>query len=151
MENSEKVCSIRFIIIIEALPGLIMDMVKCLQLKIEEQLMFSFLPPRSSLISYCGNCSLTMTFYAQPLFLEVLALPLDPYKVLKGTSPRRRRGWAFSVRVVKYWKKLLLSAFARSPTLSPTYTPSINSPHLYMLRNFLFCLYGFFRPVVAYV
>ncbi len=29
-----------------------------------------------------------------------------PYKVLQGASHRRRRGSAFSVRVVKYWNKL---------------------------------------------
>ncbi len=29
-----------------------------------------------------------------------------PYKVLQGASHRRRRGPAFSVRVVKYWNKL---------------------------------------------
>ncbi len=29
-----------------------------------------------------------------------------PFKVLQGASRRRRRGSAFSVRVVKYWNKL---------------------------------------------
>ncbi len=29
-----------------------------------------------------------------------------PYKVLEGASHRRKRGSAFSVRVVKYWNKL---------------------------------------------
>ncbi len=29
-----------------------------------------------------------------------------PYKVLQGASHRRKRGSAFSVRVVKYWNKL---------------------------------------------
>ncbi len=29
-----------------------------------------------------------------------------PFKVLKGASHRRRRGSAFSVRVVEYWNKL---------------------------------------------
>ncbi len=32
-----------------------------------------------------------------------------PYKVLQGASHRRRRGSAFSVRVVKYWNKLPVS------------------------------------------
>ncbi len=36
-----------------------------------------------------------------------------PYKVLQGASHHRRRGSAFSVRVVKYWNKLLLSIFSR--------------------------------------
>ncbi len=34
-----------------------------------------------------------------------------PYKVLKGASNHRRRGSAFSVRVVKYWNKLPASVF----------------------------------------
>ncbi len=42
-----------------------------------------------------------------------------PFKVLRGASHRRRRGSAFSVRVVKYWNKLpslqlLLSMFSRN-------------------------------------
>ncbi len=32
-----------------------------------------------------------------------------PYVVFQGASHRRRRGLAFSVRVVKYWKKLPIS------------------------------------------
>ncbi len=32
-----------------------------------------------------------------------------PYKVLQNESHRRRRGWAFSLRVVKYWNKVPVS------------------------------------------
>ncbi len=35
-----------------------------------------------------------------------------PFKVLQGASRRRRRGSAFSVRVVKYWNKLPASVVA---------------------------------------
>ncbi len=34
-----------------------------------------------------------------------------PFKVLQGAGHRRRRGSAFSVRVVKYWNKLPASVF----------------------------------------
>ncbi len=34
-----------------------------------------------------------------------------PFNVLQGASHRRRRGSAFSVRVVKYWNKLPASVF----------------------------------------
>ncbi len=34
-----------------------------------------------------------------------------PYKVLQGTSHRRRRGSAYSLRIVKYWKRLPASVF----------------------------------------
>ncbi len=37
-----------------------------------------------------------------------------PFKVLQGASHRRRRGSAFSVRVVKYWNKLPASVVAAS-------------------------------------
>ncbi len=40
-----------------------------------------------------------------------------PYKVLQGTSHRRRRGSAYSVRVVKYWNK---------PPASVVKAPSVN-------------------------
>ncbi len=38
--------------------------------------------------------------------LDVDPNKVIPYKVLQGTSLRRRRGSAFSARVVKYWNKL---------------------------------------------
>ncbi len=38
--------------------------------------------------------------------------------------------------------------FATSP--HPTFTPHINSYHLYMLPNSLFYICGFFRPIVAF-
>ncbi len=40
-----------------------------------------------------------------------------PYKVLQGASHRRRRGSAFSVRVVKYWNKLPISVVT-APSVS---------------------------------
>ncbi len=40
-----------------------------------------------------------------------------PYKVLQRASHRRRRGSAFSVRVVKYWKKLPASV-ATAPSVN---------------------------------
>ncbi len=36
-----------------------------------------------------------------------------PFKVLQGASHRRKRGSAFSVRVVKYWNKLPLLMLSR--------------------------------------
>ncbi len=86
-----------------------------------------------------------------------------PYKALQGPSHRRRRGSAFSVRVVKYWNKLPASvvtipsrkrrrkfgqkSFPISPIDCtpphlptpplPTCTPPTNSNHLYMLPNSL--------------
>ncbi len=41
-----------------------------------------------------------------------------PFKVLHGESHRRRRGSSFSVRVVKYWNKLLVSVVS---------APSVNN------------------------
>ncbi len=85
-----------------------------------------------------------------------------PYKVHQGTSQRRRRGSAFSARVVKYWNKLPISVVTapsvnvfkvgesldrnlspspplteHSPPPLPTCTPPINSYHLYMLPSSL--------------
>ncbi len=101
-----------------------------------------------------------------------------PFKVLHGASHRRRRGLAFSVRVVKYWNKLPASVVTAPsvnvfkkrlekvykevfphpphrlnthPSPSPTCTPPINSYHLYMLPNFLLYMCGFFRPVVGFL
>ncbi len=40
-----------------------------------------------------------------------------PFKVLQGASHRRRRGLAFSVRVVKHWNKLPASVI-RAPSVN---------------------------------
>ncbi len=98
-----------------------------------------------------------------------------PYKVRQGARHRRRRGSAFSVRVLKYWNALSASVVAAPSvnasikafphllhwliTHTPQFTylpplsictPSINKYHLYMLPNSLLYICGFFRPVMAY-
>ncbi len=87
------------------------------------------------------------------------------FMVLQGASHRRRRGSAFSVRVVKYScfqekagesldssisPLLTEHSLPSAPFPHPTCTPSIYSYRLYMLPNSLFYICGFFRPVVAY-
>ncbi len=42
-------------------------------------------------------------FFLSPVLRDLRG---HPYKVPQGASHRRRRGSAFSVRVVKYWNKL---------------------------------------------
>ncbi len=100
---------------------------------------------------------------------------------LQGTprcEPRRRRGLAFSVRVMKHWSKLPASAvtahsvnvfkkrlekvwtevlphpshwlITQPPPPLPTCASHIGSYHLYMFISSLLYICGFFRPIVAY-
>ncbi len=101
-----------------------------------------------------------------------------PYKVLQGACHRRRRGSAFSVKVVKHGNKLPASVVTapsinvfkkrlekvwtevfphlphwpntHPPPPHPTCTPSINSWHLSILPNSLLYICGFFGPVMSY-
>ncbi len=65
-----------------------------------------------------------------------------PFKVFKGAIHRRRRGLAFSARVVEYWNKLPVIISICHPTpcfiyvvssgpLWPTYCPIINHNHVF--------------------
>ncbi len=62
-----------------------------------------------------------------------------PYKALKGTSHRRRKGSAFSVRVVRYWNKHPASPMTEIVSPKIGYPPPSNctpnciySPHIYL-------------------
>ncbi len=56
-----------------------------------------------------------------------------PYKVLQGASHRRRRGSAFSVRVVKYWNNLPVSVCLFKKRLDHILTDVC--PHHFLLNT----------------
>ncbi len=99
-----------------------------------------------------------------------------PYKVLQGASHRRRKGSAFSVRVVKYWHKLPASvvtapsvsvfkkrleksldrSLSPSPPLTEHSSPQFPTSHippahhpLTVIISICYPTPGFFRPVTA--
>ncbi len=94
------------------------------------------------------------------------------YKLLQDKSHRRRRGSVFlafyfrlNVSLCLYIREKVGTGLHRGSSITspynhvlpehsspqlPTRTSTVNIYHFFTLSNYLYCLYGFFRPIVAY-